>query len=346
MPVEVYAPGKLILIGEYAVLEGAPAMVTAVERYAVVSIEESQTGLYTLSAPAIGINHVKFTPDPGGMPEFQVSEDRSVEQKLQFFQTVFARIWQAMTKENQKALDIRIDSSAFYLSQNVKLGLGSSAAVTTALTQGLSAVWHKKLSHESLFAEALMTHHEAQGKLGSGIDIAASVFGGVLSYIKKTPIPKVRNIGLSRDIIVLPVWTGYPASTRELVNRVMELKVSRPDQYQQIISGMSQISMQAVEAWAGGNTDNFLMQIVQYEQMMNELGELSQAPIISEVHSRIRKIVHKYDGVYKPSGAGGGDLGLAFWKAQKFSSRLENELKAEGIQPVPLSFDTRGTIIQ
>jgi len=33
--VRIIAPGKLVLTGAYAVLEGAPAIVVAVDRYAV-----------------------------------------------------------------------------------------------------------------------------------------------------------------------------------------------------------------------------------------------------------------------------------------------------------------------
>jgi phosphomevalonate kinase len=35
------APGKLVLAGEYAVLDGAPAIVMAVDRRAVVSVAAS-----------------------------------------------------------------------------------------------------------------------------------------------------------------------------------------------------------------------------------------------------------------------------------------------------------------
>jgi mevalonate kinase len=39
------APGKLVALGEYAVLEGAPALVLAVDRYCVATLAESGDGL-------------------------------------------------------------------------------------------------------------------------------------------------------------------------------------------------------------------------------------------------------------------------------------------------------------
>ena len=50
------APGKLVALGEYAVLDGAPAVVLALDRYAEVSIEPSDDGacrLVTRSAATV-----------------------------------------------------------------------------------------------------------------------------------------------------------------------------------------------------------------------------------------------------------------------------------------------------
>ncbi len=38
------APGKLVALGEYAVLDGAPALVLAIDRYAVATLEPSRDG--------------------------------------------------------------------------------------------------------------------------------------------------------------------------------------------------------------------------------------------------------------------------------------------------------------
>ncbi len=39
MRLEARAPGKLVALGEYAVLEGAPALVLAIDHYAVATLE-------------------------------------------------------------------------------------------------------------------------------------------------------------------------------------------------------------------------------------------------------------------------------------------------------------------
>src|SRR5690348_13891637 len=57
-----------------------------------------------------------------------------------------------------------------------KLGLGSSAAILAA---SLAAASPKSSPPDELFAKALSAHRAAQGG-DSGVDVAASVFGGIL----------------------------------------------------------------------------------------------------------------------------------------------------------------------
>ncbi len=225
------------------------------------------------------------------------------------------------------------------------MGLGSSAAVTCALIAGLNAVWGKKLLPEDLLSESLAAHHEAQGKMGSGIDIAASVYGGILSYRKKDQLPEIKNIGICENIMVIPIWSGTTASTRELVAHVMRFKKSQSGQYQNMIEQMTDVSVRAIDAWADCNTKMFLLQVHRYNELMQELGERSNAPIISDIHRITGEIVRKYQGVYKPSGAGQGDLGLAFWERSAFDPGFLELLRDEGLQPVDLAFDAQGTVI-
>ncbi len=53
--IKTTAPGKLILIGEYVVLEGAPALVCAVDRYAEVMLVEKEGGPVVHGADIIGV---------------------------------------------------------------------------------------------------------------------------------------------------------------------------------------------------------------------------------------------------------------------------------------------------
>src|SRR6185295_6697990 len=94
------APGKLILTGEYAVLDGAPAVVVAVDRRAVARRHATPRGSSPfLVAVAEEIAARRGANDPAA----------------------------------RAALEVSVDSTAFY-NRAQKLGLGSSAAVTVAAT--------------------------------------------------------------------------------------------------------------------------------------------------------------------------------------------------------------------
>ncbi len=341
--IEVTAPGKLVLIGEYAVLEGSPAIVAAIDRRVAVSIQENNQKEFTLSAPNLGIERQKFIPDTKGNAVFVEKPFAGQRENLRFFQSVFARTWRNFDLNKSRVLDLHIDTSEFYISDRVKLGLGSSAAVTSALTAGLHAACGSSLSQDKLFLESLAAHHAAQGKIGSGIDIAASVFGGIISYSKATREPEIKNIGICEDLIIIPVWSGSAASTLNLVTKVMQFKKAFPDRYRHLMTEMSDSSAKAIKAWSDGDTGTFLSYINSFAKSLEKLGKNSQTPIVSVVHKKIGSVVSKYNGVYKPSGAGQGDLGLAFWKRSDFDKKINALLKAEGLQTLDFRFGVEGT---
>ena len=52
-----------MLFGEYAVLEGAPALVSAVNRRATVKFESNDSRVLTLSAVPLGLGHFPVLKD-------------------------------------------------------------------------------------------------------------------------------------------------------------------------------------------------------------------------------------------------------------------------------------------
>jgi len=139
------APGKLILTGEYAVLDGAPAVVIAVNRRVVASVGTSIASPF-LAAVADELA-ARGLPDAG-----------------------------------RHAAEIAVDSAAFYVGAG-KLGLGSSAAVTvaaTALALGEPLDPHLVLA---IATAAHARAQEARGARGSGADIAAAVHGGCIEFV-------------------------------------------------------------------------------------------------------------------------------------------------------------------
>ncbi|MCX5743511.1 MAG: phosphomevalonate kinase, partial [Proteobacteria bacterium] len=126
------APGKLIISGEYAVLDGAPALVLAVNRRVVARL----VGEPSTAAPS----------------------------------PFLAAVAAELARRGRVMPAIVVDSSALY-DGAMKLGLGSSAAVTVAAT----ALAIASADPARVFPIALAAHQAAQaarGAAGSGADVA------------------------------------------------------------------------------------------------------------------------------------------------------------------------------
>lgn len=174
------APGKLFLFGEYAVLRGAPAIVTAVDRrVGVASTADDTYEVVGTDAPSLEL-------------------PRAIEQ-------VTAR----------PVSGFKVDLTAMYAAEH-KLGLGSSAASCVALTAAVLGT----TVPEAVFPPAFDAHRVFQRGAGSGADVAAAAFGGAVVVRPGAPRPDVTRLTLHDDLCIYPVWMGESADTRAMIAAV------------------------------------------------------------------------------------------------------------------------------
>jgi len=343
---------KLILLGEYAVLEGAPALVTAVDRYARVTLQPVAGEDFMVDAPVVGISSVPFHLRENGKLEFPDSVPPEAINKLNFFSAALTVVVGELKKIglSLQPAKISIDTGDFFINGGkAKLGLGSSAAITISLLGALFQHGGKPVADENqylrLFQLALEAHRIAQGNIGSGIDVAASAFGGLLQYrpdYSAAPKPEIKKIIFPDNLHFLIIWTGQSASTTELVGRVNAFREKDSAGFEGIMKEMSKVSSEGAGALASRRLAQFFGSIQAYYRLMDRLGQMSDAPIISPVHRRIAEIVCAGDAVYKPSGAGGGDLGIAFSDSQKALKTCAAQLQQAGFGIIDLNFVSNG----
>ncbi|MFQ5582846.1 MAG: mevalonate kinase [Calditrichia bacterium] len=352
MRVEVCAPGKLVLLGEYAVLEGAPAIVMAVNRYALVIIENSRENYSIVDAPDINISNAAFTLTSAGYFSLVRPVSQYDTKKLHFF---FSTLQYALDELANKIsepplLNFNLDTADFFEKRNgAKLGLGSSAALTVALISALfkavDPAFNIRANRNYLFESSLHAHRSAQANIGSGIDIAASVFGGYISYqldaVTSKPVT-LEQLTLPENLYILPVWSGKSASTRELVMKYNRFKAENPDEFGKMVTEMTAIAQKGCEAFKNGNVLKVLDEVNNYFMALKKLGEACKAPIVSPLHQQLAKIVHRGGGVYKPSGAGAADIGLAFCDSPDKAEIIKNRLSKEGFRILTLQPDYDG----
>ena len=80
--------------------------------------------------------------------------------------------------------DVYIDTSDFFLNSGVKKGFGSSAVVAVGVVAGIFLLLSNTnhFEKDKIFIYCLEAYRYAQGGMGSGYDIATSIFGGVVQF--------------------------------------------------------------------------------------------------------------------------------------------------------------------
>lgn len=331
----VSAPGKLFLIGEYAVLEGAPAILTAVDRRARVTLTDSADERWHLSAPNLDIHGLVLGPD--GRVGNAIGA--GLRQRLRVYHAVQAHM-AAHLATPLPALDVHIDTTEFARDGH-KLGLGSSAAVAAALTQALASRAGLTLEHGEIARLAITAHRDAQGGTGSGGDVATAVYGGIIGYTRdQTPMPLAWPNGLTGVAVV----TGIGASTTDLVGRVYSYHRDSPDGFKSDIGRLAALARNA--AADPGRAARFVQLAQDYFEALVTLDHHARAGIVSARHHELHTMAARHGAVFKSSGAGGGDVGLLFATPDVDQAALRRDIDAAGAELIELRFAAPGVAIE
>lgn len=303
MRLNAAAPGKLVLLGEYAVLEGAPALVLAVDRRARVSLVPSGHDSWEIASPTFGLQ-ARLQLRDGNATWID-----NAATELQWIAILLARFPQAQALPPCR---LELDSDAFYLDHAgtlAKLGLGSSAALTVALLGALHA--HANLAPPTL-DEAITAHRAIQHGHGSGIDIAASLSGGLSRFQLDGGTTRIKPLELPEGVRWCCVYSGRPASTSVMLATVDAWREREPAAYAQCMHELATISSRGIDAMTAKDAAAFLSSLHDYADALARFGEAAGADIASREHRAIAAIAVDCGCVYKSCGAGGGDVGVTF----------------------------------
>jgi phosphomevalonate kinase len=304
-PIGASAPGKALLCGEYAVLEGAPAVVAAVDRRVSVA----------------------WADDPLTMPPEVESTLRLAEAELGPLPS-----WLSLDVN-----DLQQD--------RVKLGLGSSAAAAVA-TAGASFATHGHDLDDPKIVERVFSlafeGHASIAPQGSGVDVAASTFGGFLRFTRKGTASETRALERPGGLVIRLVWTGHAARTNELVGKVRGLRRDDPDAYGECMGRLSEGSGRFASAFEAGNAAEVVVEAGSYGAAMGMLGAAAGAPILDARLERAAELAARFSGSSKPCGAGGGDVAIAFFLDPEAAKGFEVACKDEGLHPIDVSWGATG----
>lgn len=278
------APGKVVLCGEYAVLDGAPAVCMAVSRRASARVAIADADYHCVLAPGYSDVEGRFRMAAGGIEWLQgESEYRLVDAVLRTIRFAPPR-----------PLRIELDTSAFLdPPTGNKIGVGSSAALTVAVLSALTADRH-------VLADAIAAHRRLQHGVGSGVDIATSVYGGLIEY--RMDDQRVTALDWPQGLCYRIIWSGIATDTRT--------KLARLDSAAEAPSRAALVRAAAEMATAWTSAAAVLGAYPSYIERLREFSVDHDLGIFDAGHEQLSHEAAAAGLVYKPCGAGGGDVGI------------------------------------
>lgn len=332
---KVYAPGKLILSGEHAVVHGAPALAMAVNRYATATITREVTNAQVAFDLSDLAHHSRLT-----FPALRELKERIKRKYHRFIRGEYT-IRQVLHKPFELAhvaLGILAEALNLSLPHGVKIqvqsdipmgcGMGSSAATILSVMNALSNYLQVSISDETLFRLALEAENMQHGN-SSGLDLRVAMQGGCV-YMQDQTLA-------SRALPTVPMYlinTGTPeTSTGECVEKVAPLFQSQAliDEFKWVTNAMDQ-------ALIAQSKQHFQTAVRDNHQLLHQLG------IVPDTVQQFVQAIEKLNGAAKVCGAGAvaGDKAGAVLALTEDEASLTDLCDRYGYAIMPIAGDARG----
>ena len=272
LAISASAPGSIMLIGEHAVIHGHPAIVAAIEQRVTVTASSLDSRVIQIFSEIA---------DPVELP----LDGFELAGPMRFVLAALA----AFRSGLKDGLRLDIKSQI-----NPTLGLGSSAAITVAvlgLLGKITAPEHPALDtrRAELHAMALKIIRQLQ-RHGSGADLAASLYGGCLSYqlsadaadqaLAGLPCPEPwvnRPAQTFVDRLPAPqqvslCYSGYKTQTGDVLEQLAKRMRGREVDFVALYQRMGDCASAAILAAREARWESFAMEMKAYQALLQELG--------------------------------------------------------------------------
>lgn len=300
------APGKIILLGEHAVVYGRPAIavpVTQVRARAILTANpRGKPGTLHIQAPNIGLE--------SDLNELAPDQPIAAAVRL---------VLGELGIKQPPACTLRITSTI-----PVASGLGSGAAVSVALIRALSAFLGNPLEDErvsSLTFEIEKLHHGTP----SGIDNTVITYAKPVFFIKDETI---ETLEMPRPFTILIGDTGIASPTAAAVGDVRRAWQADPMAYEGIFEAIGQIARSGRTAIETGQIDSLGLLMDENQELLKKL-EVSSPELeaLVDVARQAGAVGAKLSG----GGRGGNMIALV---SNQNASRVAQALQEAGAKKV------------
>ena len=244
------APGKIILLGEHAVVYRKPAIavpVNQVQAKAIITANpKGKPGSVQIQAPAIDLD----------TDWKELSSDHPIVVTIEL-------TLHEIGTSHMPACKLRISSTI-----PVASGLGSGAAVTVAIIRAIATFLGHSLSDEivsSIAYEIEKIHHGTP----SGIDNTVVTYRKPVYFIRSQPI---ETLQVPQPFSLVIANTGIPSPTALAVGDVRQKWLSDPDLLESIFSEIEQIVVKARSLIQSGNVELIGPLLTRNHQLLRDIG--------------------------------------------------------------------------
>jgi mevalonate kinase len=251
-----YAPGKVILLGEHAVVYGRPAIAVPVAQVqAQAHIERGSTGQgVVLVAPNVDYRVAVRDAD----------EDDPLAQIVRLaINALIQRTRASAIQDRDPDLTITVTSTI-----PIARGMGSGAAVSTAIVRALAAHydhWMPSQAVSDLVYQAEVIYHGTP----SGIDNTVIAFGKPVYFVKD----EVQQIfWLGSPLLLAIADTGIQSSTREVVSDLRLRAEADPGHYHRLFDQIGEITALARDAMEDGQMEKLGQLMDKNHTLLQEIG--------------------------------------------------------------------------
>jgi mevalonate kinase len=245
------AHGKAILLGEHAVVYGAPALALPLPALTCRATVRRTPG------PGTGVSRLRLVaPGPHGTPE---EAEGDVPEELRLLLDAFA---ERAGLAAPPALEIRLDSRV-----PPSRGLGSSAANARALVRALDALFGTGLDEQETFDLVQVSERSAHG-LASGIDALAT--GRERPVLLEDGRPRTPSVGAGFHVVVADGGSG--GGTGKAVRMLRDAFARNPDHRTRFVHRSTGFTRAALDDLAAGHLPELGRRLTDCHRLLADLG--------------------------------------------------------------------------